>query len=347
MPTNEVKENKEIPTLAEMLYHHYPYDGLGFTIDALQQMRKSLSQFYPNSLEEEQDKMLQILKLEIIMKFCHYAENLAAVAITFNKKFDSSEEEMTALFEKIYEYQVPEVIDFYNQIPKCDLHFIAKFLGYPPIRLQNEKGKKKIQDSCEVAKKELEIIAKNYLEFRLLYNAYKHGYRVFPGKDQNKQDAFSFIDKGIQKITTADDKIFDEITRASRHIEKIFQLILNHSARAELEKRGERNIPLDLKFFVKEKGLPHDPNTVIMYSARGKNRERNIADREKVYKKFKQELEAKYLEKFVLFDLDSEKILGISETPDEAVKIMHESVSKGRKSIRKIGLDDKTGIDWY
>ena len=40
MPTDEVKENKEIPTLAEMLYHH-PYDGLGFTMDALQQIRKS------------------------------------------------------------------------------------------------------------------------------------------------------------------------------------------------------------------------------------------------------------------------------------------------------------------
>lgn len=330
-----------------MLYHRYPYDGLGFTIDALLQMRKSLSSFYPNSSEEEQVKRAQVLKLEIIMKFCHYAENLAAVAITFNKKFDSSEEEMIALFEKIYEYHVSQVIDFYNQIPKCDLHFIAKFLGYSPIQLQNEDGKKKIQDSCEVAKKELEIIAKNYLEFRLLYNAYKHGYRVFPGKDQNKQDAFSFIDKGVQKITTANDNVFDEITRSSRHIEKTFQLILNHSARAGFEKRGERNVPIDLKFFVKEKGLPHDPNAVIMYPSRGKKREKDIADRERVYEKFKQELESQHLEKIVVFDLDEEKILGISETLDESVKIMHESASTGRKSIRKIGLDDKTGIDWY
>ena len=37
----------------------------------------------------------------------------------------------------------------------------------------------------------------------------------------------------------------------------------------------------------------------------------------------------------------------ISETLDEAVKIMYESTSKGRKAIRKIGPDDKTGIDWY
>jgi len=347
MPTDEVKENKEIPTLAEMLYQRYPYDGLGFTIDALQQIRKSLSSFYPNSSEEIQVKMAQILKLEIIMKFCHYAENLAAIAITFNKKFDSSEEEMLSLFEKINEYQVPEVIDFYNQIPECDLEFIAKFLGYPPLLLQNEEGKKKIQDSCEIAKKELEIIAKNYLEFRLLYNAYKHGYRVFPGKDQNKQDAFGFIDKGVQKIITADDKVFDEITKGSRQIEKIFQFILNHSVRAEFEKRGERNIPINLKFFVKEKGLPHDPNTVILYPARGKRREKNIADREMVYGKFKQELEAKHLEKIVLFDLDAEEILGICETLDEAVKIMHESTSKGRRALRKIGLDDKTGVDWY
>lgn len=349
MPTANIEEDKKIPTLAEMLYRGYSFDGLGFTIDALQKIRKSLPSFYPESPQEQQSKMLQILKLEIIMKFCHYAENLAAIAITFNKKFDSSDEEMLSLFEQIYQYEVFEVIDFYNQIPTCDLHFIAKFLGYPPIQLQHEEGKKKIQESCEIAKKELEIIAKNYLEFRKLYNAYKHGYRVFPAKDQNQQDAFGFIDKGeiIQKVTTANDEVFDEIIRASRHIEKIFQFILNHSVRAEFEKRGERNVPIDLKFFVKKKGLPHDSHTVIMYPSRGKNREKNIADREIVYKIFKSELESNHMQKIVVFDLDAKTILGISANLDDAIAIMHKSKSKGRKGIRKIGLDDKTGIDWY
>jgi len=199
MPTNNVEEDKEITTLVEMLYYRYPYDGLDFTIDALIQLRESLPTFYPKTTEEEKVKMMQILKLEIIMKFCHYAENFGVVAITFNKKFDSSEKEMIGLFDKIYEYEVSEVIDFYNEIPKCDLHFIAKFLGYPPIRLQHEEGKKKIQESCEIAKKELEIIAKNYLEFRKLYNAYKHGYRVFPGKDEKNRMHLVLSIKGFKK----------------------------------------------------------------------------------------------------------------------------------------------------
>ena len=158
MPTSNVEEDKDIPTLAEMLYHRYPHDGLDFTIDALIKLRESLPTFYPETPKEEKGKMMQILKLEIIMKFCHYAENFAAVAITFNKKFDSSNDEMLSLFEKIYEYQVFEVIDFYKNIPECKLDYIAKFLGYPPIKLQNEEGKEKIKDSCEIAKKELEII---------------------------------------------------------------------------------------------------------------------------------------------------------------------------------------------
>jgi len=102
-----------------------------------------------------------------------------------------------------------------------------------------------------------------------------------------------------------------------------------------------------LKFFVKEKGLPHDPNLLLMFSARGKSREKRMVDTKRIYDKFKQKLEVKHMGKIVLFDLDAEEILTICETVDESVKIMHETPSKGRKSIRKIGLDDKTGIDWY
>lgn len=350
MPTDDVKENKKIPTLAEMLYYRYPYDGLDFTINALQQLMKNIPSFYPK-VPELHVKMLQIIKLEIIMKFCHYAENFAAVAITFNKKFDSSELEMLNLFDNIYKYQVKEVTKFYKKIPNCDLDLIVKFLGYPPIRVQNKTGRKAIEESCEIAKRELKIIAKNYLEFKPLYNAYKHGYRVFPGKDQNKQDAFGFIErvkqKGKQKITTADDKTFDEITRASRHIKKLFQLILNHAARAEMEKRGERNIPIDLKFFVKKKGLPHDSKTKIMFTARGERRKKILAIRDRIYEKFKQKLETKHMGKFLVLDLDSEEIVAICETPDDAVKAMHESKSPGRKNIRKIGSDDKTGLEYY
>ncbi len=348
MPTYDVNDDKEIPTLAEVLYKNYQYDGLGFTIDALLQIKKSISSFYPQSPKSEQDKMVQVIKLEIIMKFCHFAENLAAVAISFNKKFDSNEEEMRSLFDQIYEYEVSDVIDFYKQIPTSDLHFIAKFLGYPPIKLQYEEARQKIEESCAIAKKELESIGKNYLEFRLLYNAYKHGYRLFPGIDKNKQqDAFGFIDKGgIQKITTADDTIFDEIIRSSKHIEGIFKIILNHAARAEMEKRGMRNVPLDLKFFVKKKGLPHNLNMKIMFQARGERRKKNLTDRERIYEKFKQELEANHLEKIVVFDLDAETIIAVCETPEDAVKSMHESTSQGRKGIRKIGKDDKTGLEY-
>ncbi|MBI5378425.1 MAG: hypothetical protein HZA82_07370 [Thaumarchaeota archaeon] len=299
MPTYNVADDKEIPTLAEMLYKKYQYDGIGFTIDALLQIRKSIRSLYPQSPESEQDKMSQVIKLEIIMKFCHFAENLAAIAITFNKKFDSSEEEMRSLFDQIYEYGVSDVIDFYEQIPTCDLDFIAKFLGFPPIKLQNEEARQKIEESCEIAKKKLESIGKNYLEFRSLYNAYKHGYRLFPGIDKNRQqDAFVFIDKcGVQKITTADNTIFDEITGLSRQIEETFRIILNHAVRAEMEKRGLRNMPMDFRFFKKIGGLPHNPNVKIMFPARGERRKRNLVDRERIYEKFKLELETKHMEK--------------------------------------------------
>lgn len=346
MSTIDFNENKEIPTFAEMLYYKYHYDGLDFSIDALQQLIKSIPTIYPK-VPEQHEKMLQIIKLEILMKFCHYAENLAAFAITFNEKYDSSEEEMLSLFEKIYEYEVPQVIEFYNKIPNCDLQFIAKFLGYPPIKLQNEDGMKKIETSCKIAKRELEIIAKKYLELRLLYNAYKHGYRIFPAKDQNKQDAYGFIYKGKQKIITVNENEFDIIIRASRHIRKLFELILNHAARAEMEKRGERDIPIELKFFVEKKGLPHDPNAKIIFTARGEKRKKNLEDMNRIYEKFKQELETKHMEKFLVVDLDAQKILAICENIEEAVKVLHENTTSGRKSIRKIGSDDKTGIENY
>ena len=50
--------------------------------------------------------MIQILKLEIIIKFCHYAKNLAAFAIAFDSLYTTTEEEIKRIFKIVSTYDL-------------------------------------------------------------------------------------------------------------------------------------------------------------------------------------------------------------------------------------------------
>ena len=130
--------------------------------------------------------MRQILRLQAITKFCQQAENLAAFAIAFLSSYDDEEHETVGIFNKISKYSIGEIVNFYANINRRNTDYIAKFCGYPPLNVQIHKAKSFFELSCKNMKGILEHIGEIYIELREFYNAYKHGYRIFLGKDTSR-----------------------------------------------------------------------------------------------------------------------------------------------------------------
>jgi hypothetical protein len=70
MTVIDIDENKEVLSLAEMFYRFYSFDAIPFTINASKKIIEFSNELYPNKPKKEQEKLVQILKLEIIAKFC-------------------------------------------------------------------------------------------------------------------------------------------------------------------------------------------------------------------------------------------------------------------------------------
>lgn len=349
MSISDINDEGDIPKLAEMLYHLYPLDGLNFTVNSLLQTLDSLDSLFPVASVEDKLRMRHVLKLEIIAKFCHFAENLGALIISFSDSYSSAEEEHIGLFNTLGNYQTSEIIDLYEKIETRNLNYIAKFVGYGPLDIQDDYSRKILENSCIIVKEKLEQIAKSYLSLRGIYNAYKHGYRLVVGKDQNENSSFAFLDKNNkQKLMVIDETKFNEIKISISHIRNLILSILdNHIAREEYERKGERHGRLEKMKIWKRKDEPkHDSTkTKIMFTARGEQLRKDEEKGDKIYEKHKEELEKNHLGKLVGIDLDEEKIVGVGESIEEIRKILHDSGTSGKKRIRKIGSDPKTGMD--
>jgi hypothetical protein len=337
MTVIDIDENKEVLSLAEMFYRFYSFDAIPFTINASKKIIEFSNELYPNKPKKEQEKLVQILKLEIIAKFCLYAESLAAIAITFTYTYDDMKKEMMGLFSKVGDYNVNQVIDFYTNIQNRDMNYVAKIIGYPPLILQQKQTKKALEISSLAVRDEIKKIADLYLELRLLYNAYKHGYRVFFGKDEQLNDVFAFIEKGKkQKAVVVDKDKFNEINRAVKHIRKIMKLILDtHKTRLKFE-NGQTNIQLSIMWPPNTPPLP-DVGNKVHYPSRGEQCRIDDEEFKQVYTLFKEELERTNLGKYVAFDMDSKKILGVDENLEILIEKISEHSSAGRKRITKIG----------
>ena len=208
LSTSDIEiNNLDIPFLAAFIYKLYPYDALNFEIDAIQRMIEFLPQLYPQAGSLEREKMIQILRLQTAIKFCQYAENPAAIAIAFQSSYDDEKQEMIGIFTKISKYNLGEIYDFYNNIRNRENQHFAKFYGYPPLLLQSTAVRYFLELSCRNMKEVLIEVAEIYSQLRLLYNAYKHGYRVLFGKNfHSAADIFPFVtDQGKQMYTEIDE----------------------------------------------------------------------------------------------------------------------------------------------
>lgn len=348
MSVSDINDEGDIPKIAEMLYHLYPLEGLYFTVNSLLRTLDSIDSLFPDASVENKLEMGHVLKMEIIAKFCHFAENLGALIISFNDSYSNAQEEHIGLFNTLGNYQPSEVIDLYEKIETQDMDYIAKFVGYPPLEIQDDYTRKILENSCFIVKEKITQIARSYLDLRILYNAYKHGYRIVFGKDQNSNSSFVFLDKhNKQKMMILDDSKFDEIKLSIKYVRNLMSSILkNHVAREDFEKEGKRpNKVENIQIWLRKGEPKHDPmKTNLLYTSRGEQLKIDEEIGDRIYEKYKKDLEKNHLGKLVGIDIDEEKVIGIAESIEEIRKILHESGTSGKKRIRKIGADPKTGM---
>ncbi|MEX0655917.1 MAG: hypothetical protein WD154_00005, partial [Nitrosopumilaceae archaeon] len=340
----KINDEGELPSLAEMLYKAFSVDAIYFMIDANQKLILFVDELFGKSSSQERELMIKVLKLETIIKYCLLAETLAAISLTFTYSYSDNKKEMVGLFTKISEYEVHQVTDFYEKIKSRDLQYVAKIAGYPPLIMQQNDTKTTLERSCELIRDYLKNIGEFYLEFRLIYNAYKHGYRIFYGKnDSDGSPAFGFIEKkGNQHALVVTDDQYNEILKRSRYSKDILKMILdNHNQRAEYENSGESSLDIKITIMrMPSEKRPAEPT--LIWPRRGELAEKEKEEGNVLYEKFKDNLEKDHYGKIVVLDLDSKEILGVEENVESAMTLSFQSNSSGRRSIRKIGDDAKT-----
>ena len=356
MISQEIDDDSNgIPLLAEPLFNFYAFDALEFQIVNSKKVIDFLGELYPNETQQNYTKMRQILEIEYITKFCHYAENLGCISIAFNSVFEDFTEEIHDIFKNFLDYRVDQIIEFFSHVDSMSLSHIAKILGYPPPGIQSPEIKIAFELSCKNASEMFKNVGDLYLELRQFYNSYKHGYRILlaMGNELNL-DTFPYFyregHKVAQKYIEIDQKTMDRVTSATYDCRRLLeQVFSNHRFRAAKESKEIQRVQVDMNLFLKkDQRISLGKNPVFRFKTRGKSDRATQKLAEKVYSIFKNELEKNHYGKYLALDLDKECVIGIESNFQELARKV-EVYSKeegGRLNYRRIG-GLKFDIDLY
>ena len=112
------------------------------------------------------------LFIELIVKFCKLAEDLGALLLSKNNN-------IIKFTQKYNTYGTYEVTNFYNNL-QINNNSLRNLFFYPLERKQNvEQAKKYLKVSLIFLNKCFKQIKNDYLQYRKIYNSYKHGYRIW------------------------------------------------------------------------------------------------------------------------------------------------------------------------
>ena len=132
------------------------------------------------------------------MKFCKLAEDLGALLMSK----DNDKVKFTSNFIKYKPYKVKEFFENLNSSLSEDI--IRELFNFPPKDFNfNNNNILKLESSYLFAKSCLDVISREYLTYRDVYNAYKHGYRIW-FKDLG---TYSHLEINIEN--TLDEKKYD------------------------------------------------------------------------------------------------------------------------------------------
>lgn len=346
----DLRVENNIPLLASRLFHSHDFDALPFLIRNCLKSNQLLRQMYPTMPQDELDKAEKVLTLEVVVKFCHLAENFAAFAIAFKKRYENEREEILGISKTIANYEVAQVVNFYEYVEKRELQYIAQFIGYPPLSLQSANTKPFIERSCQNIKSDITKIAKLYAELRPLYDAYKHGYRIAFAENEAGVYAFTLIDiDNKEGYVLVGKKYFDFIQQCANSCHELFKLMFAlHKERVGYEKRGSiQKAPLRIYLYPK----PNDPGPneelEFMYPSRGAISEALRKEGDIVYAQYSEDLEKNHKGKIVAIDIDEKKPIAYDYDFDKVIQTIHNSNSTSRHFVRRASKEGRIPVVVY
>jgi len=117
------------------------------------------------------------LRMEVISKFCQLAEILAGHMVA-SEKVGPNYQSYKGYTSQLIEYKVDDAVQLFQRISKMSDENLARIMCYPDKEKQSRKGKELLEESLVYLKTDLSIIGEEYIKFKELYNAYKHGCRL-------------------------------------------------------------------------------------------------------------------------------------------------------------------------
>ena len=342
--------NIDVPAVSDVLYRLYHYQALDFEINSIKKIIEFLPQLYPNISSFEKIKMVQLLNLQIIIKFCHYAENLGAFSLSFLTTYKELKDEIIGSIKKIYSYNIGHINDFYANINNRDVSYVAKILGYPPIKLQTKDEAGLFKLSSHNTREFFYEIGQMYSELAELYNAYKHGYRVVSGHKNNSVDIYTYINhEGKGKFIETDLKTFNHLNNLVRKCYIIFDsMFKNHYARMNHEKNN--SIETDITFqiiYKKEDNVIKNQNFKYNIPNRAKKLKEEILEYDKVYETFKNKLKENDNGKIIAIDIDNRFIISKNFDLNKVIEEVNRYEKSGRKYLRRVGKNKNIGVIIY
>jgi hypothetical protein len=185
----------------------------------------------------------------------------------------------------------------------------------------------------------------------LLYDAYKHGYRVSFAKNENCVDSFAFFDKDmIQQYVQVSEDNLDKIRRRVKSCQELFKIIFaSHKETIAYEKGGSlHNALITIHSYTKAADpKPAEGDLEFRYPTRGAIDEECRKKGGALFANLNEQLEKNYHGKIVAIDIDEKSIVASDYELDKVIKAMHQSNSTGRIMMKRIAKDERIATTIY
>lgn len=170
-----------------------PHEGLEFSylqtknfmffFSKINHLKNELTKLQSQQKDEETMYQRAVFSIEIISSVIHFTEVFTARIIGMRKN---------DLYDYLVNYRPLEIKEFYENIEALTEKDIAELiqLPYPFEGFELDEDQVACKRAVKITRGNFAKISKFFLKYRLLYNAYKHGFRVMILKNHEKSGEF-------------------------------------------------------------------------------------------------------------------------------------------------------------
>jgi hypothetical protein len=223
------------------LYRNYNYDSLNYLIDVLEGFYSRYKELSERIVPADplKEKKSQMLRYEIIARFCQYAESLGAFVYGYHTHHLVRDKESKVL-SAISGYKMKQINDEFklltkgqiNRLWKTQKQLLEDIFGYHKITKPEFLNSKR--SSLYNIKRLLKEVYDCYRFYQDSYYAYKHGYRLWFVRDQKTQvDGVVYIpairyNRKRRKRVPSDDGALTVVMRSMRYCRQLFDILIEN-----------------------------------------------------------------------------------------------------------------------